>query len=201
MICKSESSAKRTLIQKKLKRRTCLSFPGTQVPSNNTEIEKRLWDAADELKANSKLKSSEYSTPVLGLVFLRWADYKFSIVEEVFQKKATKSKRKREIGITDYQTNGVMYLPEEVRFSYLMKLPEKSDIGTAINDPMKSIDRVKSRDWSLNPGRYVGVEKKNDVLERTDQATLLKEFRKLSTEAHELEAQVAKSLSDIMEEF
>ncbi len=48
---------------------------------NNNEIEKRLWDAADELRANSKLKSSEYSVPVLGLIFLRYADQKFSKVE------------------------------------------------------------------------------------------------------------------------
>ena len=48
------------------------------MPSNNTEIEKRLWGAADELRANSKLKSSEYSVPVLGLIFLRFADHKFS---------------------------------------------------------------------------------------------------------------------------
>jgi hypothetical protein len=34
---------------------------------NNNQIEKRLWDAADEMRANSKLKSSEYSIPVLGL--------------------------------------------------------------------------------------------------------------------------------------
>ena len=38
------------------------------IPANNTEIEKRLWDAADELRANSKLRSQEYSTPVLGLL-------------------------------------------------------------------------------------------------------------------------------------
>ena len=44
---------------------------------NGNNIEARLWDAADELRANSKLKSSEYSVPVLGLVFLRYADHKF----------------------------------------------------------------------------------------------------------------------------
>ena len=44
---------------------------------NGNNIESRLWDAADELRANSKLKSSEYSVPVLGLVFLRYADHKF----------------------------------------------------------------------------------------------------------------------------
>jgi hypothetical protein len=39
------------------------------MPANTTELEKRLWGrAADELRANSKLKSSEYSVPVLGLI-------------------------------------------------------------------------------------------------------------------------------------
>lgn len=45
---------------------------------NSNNIESRLWDAADELRANSKLKSSEYSVPVLGLVFLCYADHKSS---------------------------------------------------------------------------------------------------------------------------
>src|ERR1035437_2827360 len=40
------------------------------MPANTTELEKGLWGAADELRANSKLKSSEYSVPVLGLIFL-----------------------------------------------------------------------------------------------------------------------------------
>jgi hypothetical protein len=48
--------------------------------ANYTELEKRPWEAADELRANSKLKPSEYSVPVLGLIFLRYADYKFSLV-------------------------------------------------------------------------------------------------------------------------
>jgi len=52
------------------------------MPANNTEIEKRLWDAADELRANSKLKSSEYSVPVLGLIFLRFADHKLAKAEQ-----------------------------------------------------------------------------------------------------------------------
>lgn len=50
--------------------------------SGNGEIEKRLWATADQLRANSGLKASEYSTPVLGLIFLRYADYKFSEAEK-----------------------------------------------------------------------------------------------------------------------
>jgi len=46
------------------------------------ELEDRLWSAADELRANSKLRASEYSTPVLGLIFLRYADYRFTKAKE-----------------------------------------------------------------------------------------------------------------------
>ncbi len=54
------------------------------MPGNHNEIEKRLWDAADELRANSKLRSSEYSVPVLGLIFLRYTDHKFTIAQRIF---------------------------------------------------------------------------------------------------------------------
>jgi len=55
------------------------------MPANLSEIEKRLWSAADEFRANSKLKSSEYSVPVLGLIFLRYADQKFTAAEDALQ--------------------------------------------------------------------------------------------------------------------
>jgi len=63
------------------------------MPANNTVIEKRLWDAADELRANSRLRSSEYSTPVLGLIFLRYADEKFTNAQKEFKAKAERSRR------------------------------------------------------------------------------------------------------------
>ena len=46
--------------------------------ATSSELEKRLWDSADALRANSELKASEYSVPVLGLIFLRYADHKFT---------------------------------------------------------------------------------------------------------------------------
>lgn len=88
---------------------------------NNNEIEKRLWDAADELRANSKLKASEYSVPVLGLIFLRYADHKFSAAEKEVEGKSTGRKK---IGKSDYQALGVLYLPYEARFKNLLALPE-----------------------------------------------------------------------------
>ncbi|MEA3358650.1 MAG: N-6 DNA methylase [Thermodesulfobacteriota bacterium] len=104
---------------------------------NNNEIEKRLWDAADELRANSKLKASEYSVPVLGLIFLRYADHKFSQAEKELEGKGTGRKK---IGKSDYQALGVLYLPEEARFKNLLDLPEGENIGKVINDAMKAVE-------------------------------------------------------------
>jgi len=103
------------------------------MPGNNTEIEKRLWDAADDLRANSKLKSSEYSVPVLGLIFLRFADFKFAQAEKEMQGQTS---GRRDVGKLDYQARGVMYIPPEARWAKLMELPESANIGKAINDTL-----------------------------------------------------------------
>src|SRR3954451_2880318 len=100
------------------------------MPANHSELEKRLWTAADDLRANSKLKSSEYSVPVLGLIFLRYADFKFAQAEKAL---AAKGSGRRAIGREDYQRRGVLYLPPEARYAKLLALPEGENIGKAIN--------------------------------------------------------------------
>ena len=104
---------------------------------NGNNIESRLWAAADELRANSKLKSSEYSVPVLGLVFLRFADHKFQVAAKELEGSGG---GRRSIGPADYQAQGVLFLPPEARFSALIQLPEGVNIGAAINEAMRSIE-------------------------------------------------------------
>ena len=125
------------------------------MPANHTDLEKRLWDAADELRANSKLKSSEYSIPVLGLIFLRYADHKFTEAE----KKMPQSSGRRKIGKADYQAQGVLYLPEESRFSYLLNLPEGTNIGKAINEAMKAIETDNEDLKDVLPKTYNSIDK------------------------------------------
>jgi len=119
------------------------------------EIENRLWDAADELRANSKLKASEYGVPVLGLIFLRYADHKFSHAEQELARKAT---GRRRIGKTDYHARGVLYLPPEARFSQLLTLPEGANIGRAINDAMKAIEAENPDLKDVLPKTYNRLE-------------------------------------------
>jgi type I restriction enzyme M protein len=140
--------------------------------NNHSEIEKRLWDAADELRANSNLKSSEYSIPVLGLIFLRFADQKFA---EAQKKLEGKGSGRRKIGKADYQAQGVLYLPDAARFSTLLNLPEGTDIGRAVNDAMKAIEAENEDLKDVLPRTYNRLEK--DTL-----FTLLKTFNLIPME-------------------
>src|SRR5215207_6948030 len=142
------------------------------MPANTTEIEKRLWDAADELRANSKLKSSEYSVPVLGLIFLRYADHKFAKAEEELVETQRAVSSRRQVSKVDYQARGVMYIPEAGRWSGLMRLPEGADIGKAINDAMKSIEEANDDLKDILPKSYNSLDK--NVL-----VTLLKAFNSI----------------------
>jgi type I restriction enzyme M protein len=126
------------------------------MPANHSDLEKRLWDAADELRANSKLKSSEYSIPVLGLIFLRYADHKFAEAEKRMPKQAS---GRRKIGKADYQALGVLYLPEKARFGNLLNLPEGTDIGKAINEAMKAIEAENEDLKDVLPKTYNSLEK------------------------------------------
>ena len=56
-------------------------------------LENRLWAAADELRANSGLTSAQYSQPVLGLIFLRFAEVRFFAQRAVLEKQAAGGRR------------------------------------------------------------------------------------------------------------
>src|SRR6202795_1834156 len=126
------------------------------MPNNHSDIEKRLWDTADELRANSKLKSSEYSVPVLGLIFLRYADHKFAKAKA---KLTSQGSGRRTIGKADYQAQGVLFLPESARFSNLLQLPEGADIGKAINDAMRAIEADNEDLKGVLPKTYTKLDK------------------------------------------
>ncbi len=121
------------------------------VKNHIAEMEKRLWDIADELRANSELKSSEYSVPVLELIFLRYADYRFTEQENILSEKTS---YRRRISKIDYQAAGVMYLPKEARFSHLLNIPEGADIGRAINEAMTLIEKENEELRGVLPKTY-----------------------------------------------
>lgn len=106
------------------------------------KLEAELWRAADQLRANSKLTASEYSMPVLGLIFLRHAFNRFQKVKiEVDKHLPVHPQRgKRPLTKKDFEERNAMFLPEMAQFDYLVSLPESADTGEAIDNAMKLIE-------------------------------------------------------------
>lgn len=109
------------------------------------QLEADLWSAADNLRANSDLKASEYSTPVLGLIFLRFADNNYrrheaDILDEYQKLKGTR--REKKISEIAIEKCG-FYLPDHARYDYLLNLPEGKDIAKALKEAMKAIEEYR----------------------------------------------------------
>ena len=109
------------------------------------QLETNLWQAADRLRVDSDLKASEYSTPVLGLIFLRFATIRYhrhkAAIEAEYQSLLGTRREKpiHEIALT---TCG-FYLPAEAEYDYLLNLPEEADVARAIRTAMERIEEFK----------------------------------------------------------
>ena len=108
-------------------------------------LEEQLWSAADKLRADSGLKASQYSTPVLGLIFLRFVSIKYDKYKQEIEAEYQQSLGSRnEKKIEDIALAKVgYYLPDKAHFNYLLSLPESANIPKAIKEAMESIERYK----------------------------------------------------------
>ena len=109
------------------------------------KLEADLWSAADKLRANSDLKSSKYAMPVLGLIFLKFADNNYRLHEaEIIAEyqKLKGSRREKKLSDIAIEKCG-FYLPDHARYDHLLKLPEEKDIAKALKEAMKAIEEYK----------------------------------------------------------
>lgn len=120
-----------------------------------TTLEKKLWDAADQFRANSGLKAQEYSAPVLGLIFLRFAEVRFSDQRAELEKSEASSRRGSRLDDpAAYHAEAVLYLPEQARFDFLLNLPEAENIGAKVNDAMRDIEKHNPQLAGVLPKAY-----------------------------------------------
>ena len=108
----------------------------------SASLEKRLWDAADQFRANSGLKAQEYSGPILGLIFLRFAEARFAIQRAKLEGASASLRRGNRVDEpTAYHAESVLYLAPEARYDFLLTLPEAADFGAKVNAAMREIER------------------------------------------------------------
>lgn len=134
----------------------------TEKDAATATLEKRLWDAADQFRANSGLKAQEYSGPILGLIFLRFAEVRFIARRaRLEQHAATSHSSRRNLGkggrLDDpaaYHAEGILYLPAEARYDYLLNLPEAENIGAKVNAAMREVEKRNPQLAGVLPKTY-----------------------------------------------
>ncbi|MDB2373641.1 type I restriction-modification system subunit M [Psychrosphaera haliotis] len=133
------------------------------------ELEKRLWSAADSLRANTGLTAQEYSRPILGLIFLKYAEYRFTLAKNKVEGQSSSRRRGGGNIKSKIQAEGAMYVPEEAIYSNLLALPEGSNIGVSVNNAMKALEADNEAIKDALPKTFTRFE--NDMLK-----SLLKNF-------------------------
>jgi len=128
----------------------------TEKDTANEVLEKRLWAAADQFRANSGLKAAQYATPVLGLIFLRFAEARFAHRRTQLEKGGASSRRgaSRIDEPKAYHAEGILYLTPNARFDHLLQLPEGGNIGRAINEAMADIEKHNPQLAGVLPRTY-----------------------------------------------
>jgi type I restriction enzyme M protein len=114
----------------------------TEKDTSAATLENRLWEVADQFRANSGLKAQEYSGPILGLIFLRFAEVRYAIQRTKLEKAGASSRRGSRVDEpATYHAEGILYLPAQARFDYLLNRPEAEDIGARLNTAMREIEK------------------------------------------------------------
>ncbi len=138
------------------------------------KLEADLWEAADNLRANSKLNSSQYCMPVLGLLFLRYAYGRYKLVEAEFLHESSHIQgrgRHRTLTADDYLARSALFLPREAQYDYLINLPEDvaaahllsldgrplNSLGEVLNNAMALVEAQSAQLAGVLPRSYTDL--------------------------------------------
>ena len=123
------------------------------------QFEADLWEAADNLRANSKLTSSDYFMPVLGVIFLRHAANRFdAATRQIQEDQAAGRMPRRKVQPADYIRRRALWLPEVARYDYIMDKATTDPAGlpklvtnamTAIEADFEPLQGVLPKDYGI----------------------------------------------------
>jgi type I restriction enzyme M protein len=147
------------------------------------KLENDLWASANSLRAYGGLKAADYAVPVLGLIFLRFAENKYTHYEAEILKEyeADKGTRmERTLSAIALAKCG-FYLPDIARYDYLLTLPGDQSLAKALREAMEGIEEYQDEKFKdvLPKEAYFDIEKKKaDILPQ-----LLKTFSDIPVNA------------------
>ena len=126
----------------------------------DADVRARLWEVANNLWANTGLRPAQFSVPVLGLIFLRYAEKLFAALEDEIG--PIGSGGRRVVTKEDYKARKAIYLPGTARWQFLSDLPEDANLGQYLNDAMRAIEEENEDLAGALPRTFTDIP--NDVL-------------------------------------
>ena len=133
------------------------------------KLETDLWESADLLRAGSKLTSNQYCMPVLGLLFLRYAFFRYKMVEqEILKTRPMRNGRQMPVEASDFTAKSALYLPKMAQYHYLVNLPANvsslelkdvtgkdiTSLGDAVNNAMELVEQQSEQLTGVLPKSY-----------------------------------------------
>lgn len=132
-------------------------------------LESDLWESADLLRADSKLTSNQYCMPVLGLIFLRYAYFRFKLVEtDILKNRPTRNGKVMPVEASDFMEKSAIFLPRKAQYEYLVNLPENiseahiedkdghemTSLGQVVNNAMALVEDQSDQLKGVLPKSY-----------------------------------------------
>ena len=117
---------------------------------NSAEIgfEKEIWKAADKMRGN--IDASEYKSVVLGLIFLKYISDKFEAKYDELVAEGIGMEEDKD----EYLAENIFYVPTEARWAAIAERAHTPEIGTAIDDAMRAIERENKRLKDILPKNF-----------------------------------------------
>ena len=123
-----------------------------ETSTSNTSFEKQIWDAACVLRGN--MDASEYKTVVLGLIFLKYISDRF---EAKYNELVAEGDGFEE-DIDEYTSENIFFVPEDARWRAISAAAHTPEIGTVIDDAMRSIEKENKKLKDILPKNFARPE-------------------------------------------
>ena len=105
-------------------------------------LKENLWHAADVLRAGAHLAANKYGQPILGLIFLRYADILFKQHKDQIEAEYNRTKggrNERSLKEISIEKCG-FYLPEKAYYDYINDAPDDANKATIVKEAMEAIE-------------------------------------------------------------
>lgn len=122
------------------------------IHSGGMGFEKQIWDAACVLRGN--LDASEYKSVVLGLIFLKYISDRFEAKYSELVAEGDGFEEDKD----EYTAENIFFVPESARWRVVAAAAHTPEVGTVIDNAMRSIEKENKKLRDILPKNFARPE-------------------------------------------